>query len=67
MISDMGGAANVVGALQAVASLGLPLVILNLFWNETFYFIWSVFSIGPRGMYWRSFIKNNNTTTGSEN
>jgi leucyl aminopeptidase len=31
MISDMGGAANVVGALQAVASLGLPLVIFILF------------------------------------
>jgi hypothetical protein len=44
----MGGAANVVGALQAVASLGLPLVIFSLFWNETFYFIWSVFSIGPK-------------------
>ncbi len=63
MISDMGGAANVVGALQAVASLGLPLVIFSLFLNETFYFIWSVFSIGLKGMCWWSFIKNNKTNT----
>lgn len=29
MRADMGGAANVVGALQAVASTGLPLVSLS--------------------------------------